>query len=224
MAKILVVEDDPAIRRVIVIAVRSGGHCPVLEADTGDGGLAAVRRERPDLVLLDVMLPGMDGVEVCRRVKSDPATASTPVVMLTAKGEERDIVAGLDAGADDYVTKPFSKEVLLARIRAALRRDVSAPAGSLLSLDGLELDDLTHRVALDGKELRLTLSEYRILELLLRNRGRAFARDYIIDRISGGEKAVTDRTIDVQIVGLRRKLGRWAGHVETVRGIGYRLA
>lgn len=224
MAKILVVEDDPAIRRVIVIAVRSGGHCPVLEADTGDGGLAAVRRERPALVLLDVMLPGMDGVEVCRRVKSDPATASTAVVMLTAKGEESDIVAGLDAGADDYVTKPFSKEVLLARIRAALRRDASAPSGSLLSLDGLELDDMTHRVALDGEELRLTLSEYRILELLLRNRGRVFSRDYIIDRISGGAKAVSDRTIDVQIVGLRRKLGRWASHVETVRGIGYRLA
>ena len=224
MSKILVVEDDPSIRRVVVLAVRSAGHGPVLEADTGDGGLAAVRRERPALVLLDVMLPGMDGVEVCRRVKSDPATAGTAVVMLTAKGEERDIVAGLDAGADDYVTKPFSKEVLLARVRAALRKGgAPSPGGGVLSLDGLEVDDRTHRVTVGGEEVRLTLSEYKILELLLRSRGRVFERGLIIDRISDGGKFVTDRTVDVQIVGLRRKLGDWARHVETVRGVGYRL-
>ena len=223
MSKILIVEDDPAIRRVIALAVKSAGHSPVLEEDTGDGGLAAVRRERPALVLLDVMLPGMDGVEVCRRVKSDPALASTAVILLTAKGEERDVVTGLDAGADDYVTKPFSKEVLLARMRAALRKDPTAPSGAL-ALDGLEMDGLTHRVTLGGDELKLTLTEYRILELLLRNRGRVFERGHILDRITGGEKFVTDRTIDVQIVGLRRKLGDWAHHVETVRGLGYRLA
>ncbi len=222
MSKILVVEDDPAIRRVIVLAVKSAGYSPILEADAGDAGLATIRREKPALVLLDVMLPGMDGIEVCRRVKSDPALASTAVIMLTARGEEHDVVAGLDAGADDYVTKPFSKEVLLARIRAALRKDPTAPGGAL-ALDGLELDDQTHRVRVDGAELRLTLTEYRILELLLRNRGRVFERGHIIDRISNGEKIVTDRTIDVQIVGLRRKLGDWASHVETVRGIGYRL-
>ncbi len=224
MAKILVVEDDPSIRRVIALAVRSGGYSPILEADTGDGGLAAIRREKPALVLLDVMLPGMDGVEVCRRAKSDPATAGTSIIMLTAKGEEHDVVAGLDAGADDYVTKPFSKDVLLARMRAALRKDPVAPEGGVLSLDGLEMDGRTHRVTLGGDELRLTLSEYKILELLLRNRGRVFDRGHIIDRISDGEKIVTDRTIDVQIVGLRRKLGEWSVHVETVRGIGYRLS
>lgn len=223
MSKILVVEDDPAIRRVIVLAVKSAGHSPVLEADTGDGGLSVLRRERPALVLLDVMLPGMDGIEVCRRVKSDPALAATAVILLTAKGEEQDIVAGLDAGANDYVTKPFSKEVLLARMRAALRKDPTAPAGTF-ALDGLELDDRTHRVTLGGDELKLTLTEYRILELLLRNRGRVFERGHILDRITGGEKFVTDRTIDVQIVGLRRKLGDWAHHVETVRGLGYRLS
>jgi len=223
MSKILIVEDDPAIRRVIALAVKSAGHSPVLEADTGDGGLSAVRREKPALVLLDVMLPGMDGIEVCRRVKSDPALASTAIILLTAKGEENDVVTGLDAGADDYVTKPFSKEVLLARMRAALRKDPTAPAGTL-ALDGLELDDRTHRVTLGGDELKLTLTEYRILELLLRNRGRVFERGHILDRITGGEKFVTDRTIDVQIVGLRRKLGDWAHHVETVRGLGYRLA
>lgn len=223
MSKILIVEDDPAIRRVIALAVKSAGYSPVLEADTGDGGLSAVRRERPALVLLDVMLPGMDGVEVCRRVKSDPALAATAIILLTAKGEENDIVTGLDAGADDYVTKPFSKEVLLARMRAALRKDSTAPAGTL-ALDGLEMDGRTHRVTLAGDELKLTLTEYRILELLLRNRGRVFERGHILDRISGGEKFVTDRTIDVQIVGLRRKLGDWAHHVETVRGLGYRVA
>ena len=223
MSKILIVEDDPAIRRVIALAVKSAGYSPVLEADTGDGGLSAVRRERPALVLLDVMLPGMDGVEVCRRVKSDPALAATAIILLTAKGEENDIVTGLDAGADDYVTKPFSKEVLLARMRAALRKDPTAPAGTL-ALDGLEMDGRTHRVTLAGDELKLTLTEYRILELLLRNRGRVFERGHILDRISGGEKFVTDRTIDVQIVGLRRKLGDWAHHVETVRGLGYRVA
>ena len=222
MSKILIVEDDPAIRRVIALAVKSAGYQPVLECDTGDDGLTAIRRERPALVLLDVMLPGMDGIEVCRRVKSDPALATTAIILLTAKGEEHDIVTGLDAGANDYVTKPFSKEVLLARMRAALRKDPTAPTGTL-ALDGLELDDRTHRVVCHGTELKLTLSEYRILELLLRNRGRAFDRGHIIDRISDGEKFVTDRTVDVQLVGLRRKLGDWARHVETVRGIGYRL-
>ena len=222
MSKVLVVEDDPSIRRVIVLAVKSAGYAPVLECGAGDEALATIRREKPALVLLDVMLPGMDGVEVCRRVKSDPSLAATAVVMLTAKGEECDIVTGLDAGANDYVTKPFSKEVLLARLRAALRMGQATPAGPL-SLDGLALDDGTHRVTLAGEELKLTLSEYRILELLLRNRGRVFVRGHIIDRISDGEKFVTDRTVDVQIVGLRRKLGAWSHHVETVRGIGYRL-
>lgn len=223
MSKILVVEDDAAIRRVVVLAVKSAGYAPVLECEAGDEALAAIRREKPALVLLDIMLPGMDGIEVCRRVKSDPALAATAIVLLTARGEEDDIVSGLDAGANDYVTKPFSKEVLLARMRAALRKDPTAPGGAL-ALDGLALDDRTHRVTLGDDELRLTLSEYRILELLLRNRGRAFDRGHIIDRISDGEKFVTDRTVDVQLVGLRRKLGAWAHHIETVRGIGYRLS
>lgn len=223
MSKILVVEDDAAIRRVVVLAVKSAGYAPVLECEAGDEALAVIRREKPALVLLDIMLPGMDGIEVCRRVKSDPALAATAIVLLTARGEEDDIVSGLDAGANDYVTKPFSKEVLLARMRAALRKDPTAPGGAL-ALDGLALDDRTHRVTLGDDELRLTLSEYRILELLLRNRGRAFDRGHIIDRISDGEKFVTDRTVDVQLVGLRRKLGAWAHHIETVRGIGYRLS
>lgn len=220
--RILVVEDDPAIRRVVVLALKSSGYTDLIEVGTGDVVMETAYRERPDLVLLDIMLPGKDGISVCRELRANPETSSVAIVILTAKGEEHDIVAGLDAGANDYVVKPFSKEVLLARIRAALRKD-GEDSGSRLGLDGLVLDNDTHRVTLDGEQLKLTLTEYRILELLLRNQGRVFARAIIIDRVSDGGKTVTDRTIDVQMVGLRRKLGEWASHIETVRGVGYRL-
>ena len=221
--KILVVEDDPSIRRVIALALKSGGYADVQEVESGDVAVEVAFEKRPDLVLLDLMLPGLDGLDVCRQLRSNPETSAVAIVMLTARGSERDIVAGLDAGANDYVTKPFSKEVLLARIRAALRKD-TACAADRVSLDGLVLDDVTHRVTLQDEELRLTLTEYRILELLLRNPGRVFDRSHIIDRISGGEKKiVTERTIDVQVFGLRRKLGTWSRHLETIRGVGYRL-
>jgi two-component system phosphate regulon response regulator PhoB len=220
--KILVVEDDPSIRRVIVLALKSADYAKIAEVASGDAALEAAFRMRPDLVLLDIMLPGMDGLSVCRALRSNPETASAAVVMLTAKGADRDIVAGLDAGANDYIAKPFSKDVLLARIRAALRTSGAADA-THLSLDGLVLDNTTHRVTLNGADLKLTLTEFRILELLLLNVGRVFERARIIDRISGGEKIVTERTIDVQMVGLRRKLGAWARPIETIRGVGYRL-
>ena len=220
--RILVVEDDPSIRRVIVLALKIGGYTDVTETADGDAALEAAFRTRMDLVLLDLMLPGLDGISVCRRLRTNPETAEVAIVMLTARGAECDIVSGLDAGADDYVTKPFSKEVLLARIRAALRKD-ERRSEERLTLDGLLLDDGTHQVTLDGTEMKLTLTEYRILELLLRHPGRVFDRALIIDRISGGEKTVTERTIDVQMFGLRRKLGLWARHLETIRGVGYRL-
>ena len=220
--RILVVEDDPSIRRVIVLALKSGGYTDVTETADGDAALEAAFRTRMDLVLLDLMLPGLDGISVCRRLRTNPETAEVAIVMLTARGAECDIVSGLDAGADDYITKPFSKEVLLARIRAALRKD-ERRSEERLTLDGLLLDDGTHQVRLDGTEMKLTLTEYRILELLLRHPGRVFDRALIIDRISGGEKTVTERTIDVQMFGLRRKLGLWARHLETIRGVGYRL-
>ena len=220
--RILVVEDDPSIRRVIVLALKSGGYTDVTETADGDAALEAAFRTRMDLVLLDLMLPGLDGISVCRRLRTNPETAEVAIVMLTARGAECDIVSGLDAGADAYVTKPFSKEVRLARIRAALRKD-ERRSEERLTLDGLLLDDGTHQVTLDGTEMKLTLTEYRILELLLRHPGRVFDRALIIDRISGGEKTVTERTIDVQMFGLRRKLGLWARHLETIRGVGYRL-
>ena len=219
--KILVVEDDPSIRRVIVLALKSAEYAKIEEVASGNAALEAAFRLRPDLILLDIMRPGMDGLSVCRALRSNPETAST-AVMLTAKGADRDVVAGLDSGANDYIAKPFSKDVLLARIRAALRANGAADAKHL-SLDGLVLDNTTHRVTLDGADLKLTLTEFRILELLLLNAGRVFERARIIDRISGGEKIVTERTIDVQMVGLRRKLGAWARHIETIRGVGYRL-
>jgi two-component system phosphate regulon response regulator PhoB len=174
------------------------------------------------LILLDLMLPGLDGIAICRQLRTNPKTASISVVMLTARASERDIVAGLDAGANDYVTKPFSKEILLARIRASLRKDAMSTI-ERLTLDGLLVDEETHRVTLNDATLKLTLTEYRILELLLRNPGRVFGRSQIIDRISGGEKIVTERTVDVQMFGLRRKLGAWSRHIETIRGVGYRL-
>ncbi len=220
--KIAIIEDEADIRRVISLALKTAGYRNIVETDTGDGGLELVRQTRPDLVLLDLMLPGMDGISVCRRLHDDPDTRTIPVVMLTAKTAERDIVAGLDAGAVDYVTKPFSKDVLLARIRAALRRNEESRAETL-TFDGLELNDANHTVAVNGKPLELTLSEYRILDLLIRNRARVYTRAHIIDRISDGQKIVTDRTIDVQMVNLRRKLGAWSDHIETVRGVGYRL-
>ncbi|HCG19689.1 MAG TPA: DNA-binding response regulator [Verrucomicrobia bacterium] len=220
--KIAIIEDEADIRRIIVLALKTAGYRNIVEADTGDGGLALVRLARPDLVLLDLMLPGMDGVSVCRRLRDDPDTHAIPVIMLTAKTAERDIVSGLDAGAVDYVTKPFSKDVLLARIRAALRRNEEARTETL-SFDGLEMNDATHTVALKGTPVELTLSEYRILDLLVRNRARVYTRSHIIDRISDGQKIVTERTVDVQMVNLRRKLGEWSGHIETVRGVGYRV-
>lgn len=220
--KIAIIEDEADIRRIIVLALKTAGYRNIVEADTGDGGLALVRQAHPDLVLLDLMLPGMDGVSVCRRLRDDPDTHAIPVIMLTAKTAERDIVSGLDAGAVDYVTKPFSKDVLLARIRAALRRNEEARTETL-SFDGLEMNDATHTVALKGTPVELTLSEYRILDLLVRNRARVYTRSHIIDRISDGQKIVTERTVDVQMVNLRRKLGEWSGHIETVRGVGYRV-
>ncbi len=220
--KIVVVEDDAAIRRVIVLALKTAGYRDVIEAETGDDGLFAIQRERPQLVLLDWMLPGIDGLDICRLVRQDEALAETPIIMLTAKSEEYDIIRGLDVGANDYITKPFSREILLARIRAVLRRS-NEECAQTVSYEGLTIDPETYTVRIGEKELELTLSEFKILDLLVRNKNRVFPRSVIIDRISDGQKIVTDRTIDVQIVGLRRKLGGWAEHLKTVRGVGYRV-
>lgn len=220
--KILVIEDEAAIRRVIVLSLKTAGYTNVIEEENGKTGCDLAATERPRLVLLDLMLPGMDGLEVCRRLRANPATRDIPIIMLTAKSEEHDVVAGLDAGANDYVTKPFSKAILLARIRAVLRNP-DAEAAQTLEYSGLAIDDASHTATLDGEELPLTLSEYKILRLLVSNRNRVFTRLMLIDRMSDGQKIVTERTIDVQMVGLRKKLGEWSVHIETIRGVGYRL-
>lgn len=221
MGKIVIIEDDPGIRTVLRLALKGAELGTVLEADRGDTGLEMVLRERPSLVLLDLMLPGLDGLSICREIRKTPSVASTPIVMLTAKSTEEDIVRGLELGANDYVTKPFSKAVLLARIRAALRR--TPVQGPVRTLDALVLDESTRTVTLDGNSLALTRSEFDLLNILMAHPNRVYTRPQIIAHVQSEEKSVTERTVDTLLVGLRRKLGAWAAHIETIRGIGYRL-
>ena len=220
-ATIAVIEDDETIRTLLQMLLKNAGFTSVRTAERGDTGFDLVRRHKPDLVLLDLMLPGLDGLSVCRRIRETPALAQTRILMLTAKSEDADIVRGLELGADDYVTKPFSRSVLLARIQAVLRRP--APVGGGEAFDGLVLDEEARTARLGETEIPLTHAETRTLALLLSSPGRVHTRQRILDAVKGVEQAVTERTVDVQMVGLRRKLSPWSAHIETVRGIGYRL-
>lgn len=222
MDKIVIIEDDPGIRTVLRLALKGAGFTDVIAEERGDNGLKIVLRERPVLVILDLMLPGMDGLAVCREIRRTPAVAATPIVMLSAKSTEEDIVRGLELGADDYVTKPFSKAVLIARVRAALRRPAST-RGSAIAVSGLVLDEATRSATIGAAPLVLTRSEFDLLKTLVSHPGRVYSRSMILDAIQNEDKDVTDRTVDTLMVGLRRKLGAWAAHVETIRGVGYRL-
>ena len=222
MDKIVIIEDDPGIRTVLRLALTGAGFTDVIAEERGDNGLKIVLRERPALVILDLMLPGMDGLAVCREIRRTPAVAATPIVMLSAKSTEEDIVRGLELGADDYVTKPFSKAVLIARVRAALRRPAST-RGSAIAVSGLVLDEATRSATIGAAPLVLTRSEFDLLKTLVSHPGRVYSRSMILDAIQNEDKDVTDRTVDTLMVGLRRKLGAWAAHVETIRGVGYRL-
>lgn len=221
MDLIAVIEDDPDIRTILALTLKSGGYPCVRTAARGDDGLALVLREHPALVILDLMLPGMDGIDVCRRIRATASVETTPIIMLTARTTENDIVRGLESGADDYVTKPFSKKVLLARVHAVLRRP--GTAGHTL-LDGLDLDEEGREVVRDGTPVDLTQTEFNILRLLLRHPGRVYTRAQILDLTQTELKDVTPRTVDVQIVNLRKKLGEWSRHLETIRGIGYKVS
>jgi len=222
IAKILIVEDDATIRTILEMALMGADYRHVRSVGRGDEALTEIRRWRPDVVLLDIMLPGLDGFTVAQRVRETPALAPTRIVMLTARTQNEDIVRGLECGADDYVTKPFDRQVLLARVKAVLRR--GAPASSAADFDGLVVDEENRTATLNGESLKLAPGEFRILALLVRNRGRVLARGRILDAVlSDDEKSVTERTVDVQVATLRKKLGDWAGHVETIRGIGYRV-
>ena len=222
MDKIVIIEDDPGIRTVLRLALKGAGFTDVIAEERGDNGLKIVLRERPALVILDLMLPGMDGLAVCREIRRTPAVAATPIVMLSAKSTEEDIVRGLELGADDYVTKPFSKAVLIARVRAALRRPTST-RGAAIAVSGLVLDEATRSATIGAAPLVLTRSEFDLLKTLVSHPGRVYSRSMILDAIQNEDKDVTDRTVDTLMVGLRRKLGAWAAHVETIRGVGYRL-
>ena len=220
--QILVVEDDSTIRCILEMALKAEGYAHVTSVARGDEGLDLARRMRPDLVLLDLMLPGLDGFTVCRRIRESPALAETRIIMLTALGDDQNVVRGLEDGADDYVTKPFSRPVLLARIRAVLRRQDPLSGGR--TLDGLALDEADFAARLNGETLSLTRTEFHVLALLVSRPGRVYTRQQIIDATQSEEKSVTERTVDVQLVGLRRKLGDWAAaHIETIRGVGYRV-
>ncbi len=209
IAKIRIVEDDATIRALLEMALMGAGYSDVASSARGDDGLSMVERDKPDVLLLDVMLPGLDGFSIARRVREKSELAATRIVMLTARTAPEDIVRGLEAGADDYVTKPFDRKVLLARIKAVLRRGLPVTEG--MDFDGLKVDESSRVATLRGRELDLTPGEFALLVRLVAHRGRVFARP------------PDERTIDVQVAKLRQKLGKWADHIETVRGVGYRI-
>ncbi|KMP10294.1 ArsR family transcriptional regulator [Candidatus Nitromaritima sp. SCGC AAA799-C22] len=221
---ILVVEDEEDIQELVQFNLLKESY-RVTCVGSGEEGLETARSLTPDLMILDLMLPGVDGLEVCRRLKEDPATKKIPIVMLTAKGEESDIVAGLELGADDYVTKPFSVRVLVTRVKTVLRRSRAAVPEETeeLRFPDLVIHPGRHEVRINNQPVSLTPSEFSILHFLARRPGWVFTRTQIVDAIRGADYAVTERSIDFQIVGLRKKLDSASAYVETVRGVGYRF-
>ncbi len=221
---ILVVEDEEDIRELVRYNLeRAGYHCVC--AESGAEALGQFQKEPPALVLLDLMLPGIDGFEVCAMLKSNPHSAKTPIVILSARGSERDIVRGLELGADDYVTKPFSPKVLVARVGAVLRRQPPEDEGESapIRVGVLVLRPDQREVSLDGTAVDLTRSEFDLLALLARRPGRVFTRAQVVDALHGPGYPVTDRSVDVHVVSLRKKLGAHGERIETVRGVGYRF-
>lgn len=221
---ILCIEDDGDIRELIRYNLSHDGYV-VVEAGTGELGLDRLQKEGVDLVVLDLMLPGVDGIEVCKRIRENEHTAGVPIVMVTAKGEEAEIVSGLEVGADDYVTKPFSPRVLRARVKALLRRGKSSLPSeeNTLQVQDLMIDPGRHDVKVGGESVELTKSEFRLLHYLARRPGWVRTRYQIVDAVHGEQHPVTERSVDVQVVGLRKKLGKAGSLIETVRGVGYRF-
>lgn len=221
--RILVVEDEKDLAELVAMKLQRAGYEPH-QAHDGRSGLTMAGRIKPDLILLDVMLPQLTGIEVAQRLRVDPATADIPIIMLTAKAAEADEVVGLTAGADDYITKPFSLGVLLARIETVLRRaSPETPRSFVLSSGPIEIRTDTHRVLVDGEEVKLTLTEFRVLSCLIEGRGAVQTRKELMRRAIGPGVRVTPRTIDVHVTALRRKLGGAGRLIETIRGVGYRI-
>lgn len=224
-ANILLVEDEPAIQELIAVSLRRAGH-HVLRVSDAETANQMVREALPDLVLLDWMLPGMSGVELARRLRADERTSAVPIIMLTARGEEQDKVIGLDTGADDYITKPFSPRELVARVKAVLRRRAPQVTDDLVDAGGIRLDPGSHRVSTDGRSLSLGPTEFRLLHFLMTHPERVHSRIQLLDRVWGDHVFVEERTVDVHIRRLRVALEQ-TGHdalVQTVRGSGYRFS
>jgi two-component system alkaline phosphatase synthesis response regulator PhoP len=222
--RILVVDDEEDILELVRFNLEREGY-NVMCTISGEETLPIARREHPDLIVLDLMLPGMDGLEVARQLKGNSDTKKVPIVMLTAKGEEADIVTGLELGADDYITKPFSPRILLARVRAVLRRKghETQDKNTIIQTHNLVIHPGRHEVMVNGDPIQLTFTEFGILHYLARRPGWVFTRSQIVDEVRGVDYYVTERSVDVQIVGLRKKLGTVGKYIETVRGVGYRF-
>ncbi|HBH39459.1 MAG TPA: phosphate regulon transcriptional regulatory protein PhoB [Curvibacter sp.] len=220
---VLVVEDEPAIAELIAVNLRHNGFRPTLAMD-GDSAQREIDAMLPDLVLLDWMLPGASGLTLARRWRADPRTKAVPIIMLTARGDEADRVAGLDAGADDYMAKPFSTKEMLARIRAVLRRRAPEQSTVTLEIGQLKLDTATHRVSYADQSLKLGPTEFKLLQYLMSHAERVHSRGQLLDKVWGDHVFIEERTVDVHIKRLREALGEAAAMVETVRGAGYRLS
>lgn len=220
--QILIVEDDPDIQELLRFNLEKAGFA-TLKAEDGETALTLARKHHPDLLILDLLLPGMDGLEVCRRIRRDPTVAEIPIIMLTAKGEEMDRVVGLELGADDYVVKPFSIRELILRINKLLDRKEKKVESSVLKADSLVLDLEAHTVTLEGRPLGLTATEFKLLAHMMHTRGRVQTREILLDRVWGYSFEGYSRTIDTHIRRIRSKLGRHQNLIETVRGVGYRF-
>ena len=222
---ILVVDDEEDLLELVRYTLAKEGHS-VTCVDTGEKAVDSVRQSLPDLIVLDLMLPGIDGLEVCRRLKGDLKTREVPIIMLTAKSEERDVITGLDGGADDYVTKPFSPRVLLARVKSLMRRkdaELRTQHDTIIQIRELVIHPGRHEVKLQGESINLTYTEFALLHFLAKRPGWAYSRSQIVDAVKGEDYPVTERSVDVQVAGLRKKLGSFGGNIETVRGVGYRF-
>ncbi len=223
--KIVIIEDEPDILEVLSYNLKREGF-DVFSATNGPLGLSLVEKESPDLLLLDLMLPGLDGIEICSAIKNDPSSQNTLIIMVTAKGEESDIVLGLGVGADDYITKPFSPKELVARVKAVLRRGQlveTVSQSEKIHLGDLSIDTSKYEVSIGSKEIRLTATEFRLLHYLASNPGRVFSREQLLSRAMGDDVVVVDRNIDVHIRGIRKKMDIDPPLIETIRGVGYRL-
>ena len=222
--KIVVIEDEPDIQEIITYNLKREGY-QVTAVSRGDEGLTVVRNQAPSLVILDLMLPGMDGLSVCQQLRADPLTKDTPIVIVSAKEEESDVVIGLGLGADDYVPKPFSPRELLARVKAVLRRAATRedPAMERIVVKDLVIDVLRHEVRVGGELIKLTATEFKILYQLASQPGRAFTREQLLNRVLGEGVVVVDRNIDVHIRSVRKKLGSCSDMIQTIRGVGYRF-